>query len=194
MKILNKIFNKLIAVYYKWIIYIYNNIQTNNFFFYANNNNISRNKRTENDNTFKLKYKKYKLKRNITTDNYFKKNNNIINMNFPNSNLDYNNNNNNKNSLNETSPSKYNAISYKNQNNKNIIINDKESLNNKKNLTKNLSEINYTLLIFENILKHPRNNEKIDKYKYKIFLSEKKELKKKKKIKTSIYNIKEKKI
>ena len=50
-----------------------NNIQTNNFFCYTNNNNISRNKTTENDNTFKLKYKKYKLIKNITTDNYFKK-------------------------------------------------------------------------------------------------------------------------
>ena len=126
-----------------------NHIQTNNFFCYTNNNNISRNKRSENDNTFKLKYKKYKLKRNITTDNYFKKNNNIININFPNSNLESHNNN----SLNETSPSKYNAISYKKQNNKNIIINDKESANNKKNLIKNLSEINYSPLIFENIFK-----------------------------------------
>ena len=166
-----------------------NNIQTNNFFCYTNNNNISRNKRSENDNTFKLKYKKYKLKRNITTDNYFKKNNNIININFPNSNLESHNNN----SLNETSPSKYNAISYKKQNNKNIIINDKESANNKKNLIKNLSEINYSPLIFENILKHPRNNEKIDKYKYRIFLSEKKDVKMKKKIKTSILHLKEKK-
>ena len=166
-----------------------NHIQTNNFFCYTNNNNISRNKRSENDNTFKLKYKKYKLKRNITTDNYFKKNNNIININFPNSNLESHNNN----SLNETSPSKYNAISYKKQNNKNIIINDKESANNKKNLIKNLSEINYSPLIFENILKHPRNNEKIDKYKYRIFLSEKKDVKMKKKIKTSILHLKEKK-